>query len=1738
MMCASTFVQAQHHSKATCWIHSFNNGTGAKLLSHTEVQQELRKTNSQLFETGWYHIGDMQKYLAIVCPDLRLTEGQPHLGQTQSKLWQDTLNAQQHKGMDFALLSLRPKLTQHYSLRALAQTRTHVVAAVKLKLQDRVKQWYILDSLHPTVVQPLEDIKVSSAFDADVAYITFADQSSDKNGRAATARTVRDLFPKRLSPATTSLNPGCSWPLAPVTQWDGFTRQRMELLLFATSPIVYDRNLLIRVCRASSLQCLEYAKFSPRACSDPCNVHLTLTVVQQIHLQQLERHWEDFRSELHKHTGWRVVKAGKTKPNSRTASRSQDVPPDEPTSGRKTSNGFAVLDNDTECPHTQTCPNDTNTSAQACRNTTVARRNVGTLNTRGLTGRKSAQKVAAICQAMDAHELGVLAVQETRHSNETKPQPLAGYRFYGEEAANGDSHPSGGSGFLVHSSVICRCTYLGKRPHGPDENNQYTPVWLRCKGPDKADTLHIGCVYLPDASRFAQPGGEALFNTAVEQMMHDVDFYDNAILCGDFNSHMTCSKKFPHGPQYGGNKCNKQGRILLQAMAEHNLTCLSAQTAPIQYTYAKGRGRSVIDHILIPEHFPQQQTQCVTVPRDEPEIQACDTDHTIVLANILPQAKTHHHKPARQYKWRRTIFDSLAGRKSFRAEIKRQAQTLEDTLNANIDAQSKPSPTTYLEQQVADLNTIVDNTAQQVCGKAEVVPNVSVPWMAQDKSGRLRKCIKSSRQALLAYKIASACKSTTALDKEHLRTTYETCWAESRDLIRDAQRCHKKHLATQVNKFCAEDLSSNRTARAIDKAAGVQMDRPQISELRMPGTDETHTDHTGKLKCLEAHYAALATPTSKLTQQQAERKKWAADKVNNLAQQREAGPPELDADIESMELKKALQSTDNRKAPGHDKQVPEFFKYGGPEVFDRVKSIFQTVLDTGSIPVAWRQGIVTNLSKPGDPTDCGNYRGITLLPVLDKLFMKIIANRLLNFVKVHDHQYGFVRNKGTTEALFNLIATLEQQKLDHKALYAFFLDIKKAFDTVDQNMLLIKLHRAGVRGKVWNVIKNCYEQARSCVTLEGFFSNFFDIKQGVAQGCPLSPVLFIIFMDDLLHSLHKDCAQAGVTVSFDQRPYVSQSFADDTSALAEGQKHENMQTIITAMHAHSEEWLWNANVMKSHVMAMQMLDVIPMNRSTFQWGSDDLPFADKTKNLGVWINHDLSWNEHISLVKKTGWLKLKKYKQVLQSPQVHLRAKLHTIRTKIIPTLTYAMEVWTPNSQQEWKSVHELTAIIDRALALAITGFKGNKWQTRRCLKMPVIRALLKIPDAVMLLETAHVRFATKIETQHTAACQPADADSNTSELEVDTQIPLTLAIMQSLSPEHPWRKLVTSTKEKVHAFAQQTEIQGTRTTESQTAPDDIKSLLQQLVAQETYKSMKSPGHQTSSQCHTRTRRTQHAAKTDPYKHILAQDSPDSMQATLCALQTAGSHQTAPILAACCGHLLDDLNTEGDAGLCGHCNAPYSQDNCASKQAEQWDRLWHRLAGCHGDEDQQSKLAVYQGSLLEIAATDAEYNWHLQQTFQTIHNADTDPEAAKSTLLHLITDPAGYGQPPHELHAALIALTAAFLQRGPDGGEEASEKPEDKQTSVRGHSQDKYVKPYERAKHKPACRHATIAQRGAESAPRQQGKVTDECSKTMLACQSCEARGGRHETPPTVPPAVALAEAKAAALRPMPFGCA
>ena len=1289
--------------------------------------------------------------------------------------------------------------------------------------------------------------------------------------------------------------------------------------------------------------------------------------------------------------------------------------------------------------------------------------------------------------------MGILALQETRHSTETKPQAGTTYKFFGEEAANCEAHASGGSGFLVHQSLVTRCTYLGRRQHGLDPNTQYTTTWLRCKGATKEQNVHIGSVYLPDASKFAQPGGEKLYRTALDQAMDDFDHYPNAILCGDFNMHTgSRTDRLPNAPLHGGTKVNKQGKIFLQKAAEHNLQFLSAQSEPMQYTYANGKTRSILDHILSAAGSKHNDLECHVIPLDAPEITACDTDHTIVLANILPRARTQESKPARQHKWRRSALDTREGKQTFKDEASRQHSKIQaERTHADQPAHD---PTARIDNKAADITKILNNTAATVCGRVELVKDVSRPWMKFDRTGRLQDQIKATRRTLLRYKIAYASKKTPEQTQRHLMDTFEKSWQDTKNLKLAAQSNHKRYLAQQVNTLCSQDQSSHSAARAIDKAAGVHREATQIAELRMPGTEDMYSDNPGKVKCLHTHYAALAAPKAAQSQHEKDRRRWAAETVAQIEQHSEPGPLELNAEITTEELRSALRNTDNRKAAGHDEILPEFIKYSGPDVFGRVLSLYNDILNTGCIPSTWRRGIVTNLSKPGDPTDCGNYRGITLLPALDKLFMKVIANRLLNFVKLHDHQYGFVRGKGTTEAIFNLIATLEQKKLDHKSMYGFFLDVKKAFDTIDQNMLFIKLHRAGVRGALWRVIKASYAQARSCVTLEGFLSDFFEIRQGVAQGCPLSPILFIIFMDDLLQSLHTTCGHLGISVAFDDRPFVSQSFADDTSGLADGQEHQNMQAIINAMHAHSQEWLWSAKVLKSHVLAMQLRNTTPMDKTAFQWGSETLPFETKTKNLGVHITQDLTWSDHIKRVKSQGWHKLKQYKQMLSNPKIHLRAKLQTTRTKLLPSLTYAMEVWTPTTDKEWTQLNELTAIIDRALILAVAGYKGNNWHARRCFKMPVLRALLRIPDARALLETAHARFADKLQ-QNIASHQQED-DPHRREL------PLTQAVMRSLSANHPWAHQVQSTKEKMSHLA------------DTTRGDDYKTGIRLWQAQQLYTSLK-PSARTATRRMYTSRCQQRAAPTDPYKHILEQDSPDGMQTTIRALHSCGVQQTGPILAACCGHLLDDLDTEDDTDICEHCSMPFTTNNCASRQTQQWDRLWHRLAGCT-DDQQQGRLALYQANLLSAAADSQFYLKNLHDAFEELQSAPSDPETAKNTLLSLVTDPAGFGDPPEELRPKIVKLTATFLDRDDSGARAPEAENEPRTTEAQPQATcGARVKPYQWARFaKQSSQYSNeLDARKAQSTSRDQTQKQD---RALIACRR-EAWGSGFEIPPTVP---------------------
>ena len=141
--------------------------------------------------------------------------------------------------------------------------------------------------------------------------------------------------------------------------------------------------------------------------------------------------------------------------------------------------------------------------------------------------------------------------------------------------------------------------------------------------------------------------------------------------------------------------------------------------------------------------------------------------------------------------------------------------------------------------------------------------------------------------------------------------------------------------------------------------------------------------------------------------------------------------------------------------------------------------------------------------------------------------------------------------------------------------YAFVLDVQKAYDTVWRDGLWLKLWDMGVKGRMWRVIRKVYEASRSTVLLEGEKSAMFSVEQGVAQGCSLSPILFI---NDLLKDVQQ--AELGIQLSSGKR-VGGMLFADDFVGVSDSRK--SLQKLIDDVHGYCNEWRLKANVSKSAV---------------------------------------------------------------------------------------------------------------------------------------------------------------------------------------------------------------------------------------------------------------------------------------------------------------------------------------------------------------------------------------------------------------------------------------------------------------------------------------------------------------------------------------------------------------------------
>ena len=211
--------------------------------------------------------------------------------------------------------------------------------------------------------------------------------------------------------------------------------------------------------------------------------------------------------------------------------------------------------------------------------------------------------------------------------------------------------------------------------------------------------------------------------------------------------------------------------------------------------------------------------------------------------------------------------------------------------------------------------------------------------------------------------------------------------------------------------------------------------------------------------------------------------------------------------------------------------------------------------------------MISLIYKKGSINDPSNYRGISLLSSLGKFFYTVLKNRLTNFVRkqkiLSDCQLGFQVGNRTSDAhiiLYNLIRKYCHK--NYKMIFGCFIDFQKAFDKIPREILLEKLLKYNITGKMYASIKNLYTNNLSCIKIDNKMTKMFPIDQGVKQGCILSPILFNLFMADLPTALdpHKG-------VSLDKSiKFNCIIWADDIIIMSESESDLNYHLKVLASY--------------------------------------------------------------------------------------------------------------------------------------------------------------------------------------------------------------------------------------------------------------------------------------------------------------------------------------------------------------------------------------------------------------------------------------------------------------------------------------------------------------------------------------------------------------------------------------------
>ena len=446
--------------------------------------------------------------------------------------------------------------------------------------------------------------------------------------------------------------------------------------------------------------------------------------------------------------------------------------------------------------------------------------------------------------------------------------------------------------------------------------------------------------------------------------------------------------------------------------------------------------------------------------------------------------------------------------------------------------------------------------------------------------------------------------------------------------------------------------------------------------------------------------------------------------------------PIFNIELQYYEINQIINNHAKNKSSGPPGHSYEFIRLIWQIAPHNILKALNYLFNNSTFPKDWCKGTISLLHKKGDKTDPANYRPITLINSFWKIIMKALDKRIKAYLEKYKllsiNQNGFRKQRNCQDHIATLQESLARRKrMDNKETFLTFFDLRKAYDTVWQEALWYKMAKLGIKGKTLKFIMCAYAQSSSSIRTKYGFTDSFQVTRGVRQGCPASPTLFNIYIDDILDDIPEEME---VEVTLNQEEYMTKTglmFADDLVTLTNSEEHTKL------MCEHVNNWCkkWRMSVNASKCLAIKAGKrgkYTPENNpdSIILNDTEEIEYGESYKYLGVHFQQNLTFDKHAHYLLKKLTNKIKFFTKFFKNRLIPPYYQRILLKERILSCVTYAIETWGRNQSVKNLLQSEINKATRKAFGL------------HKKASVTAIHAELDIPSMETLFKQQQVAFA------------------------------------------------------------------------------------------------------------------------------------------------------------------------------------------------------------------------------------------------------------------------------------------------------------------------------------------------------------------------------------------------------------